>query len=229
MLAVADESAGPSDWEKKQQEEALALQKAQFEFEKTKWEYDKEKAERIEYELQFPSRFDVRRVIPTYEFTGYVSDTERQELQKIFTILLEEGINHVRINISSFGGSAFDGLGIADLIESYTSKGLVVIGYGYGKIASAAVPVFAACSKRIAGASMLFMVHEASLFKFFTSESKSDIEAQKRMMDEMEGRYINLLVKHSKKDADHWKSCIQKETWFTSKTAKEWGLVDEIE
>lgn len=218
-----------SDWEKQQAKMSLELDKARLAFEREKWEYEKAAKERKEFEDQFPNVFDIKRKVPTYELQGYVNDTERRYMVQIFTILLEEGIDTVRMNISSFGGSAFDGMGVADTIMHFREKGLTIIGYAYGKIASAAVPVFAACSERITGLSTIFMVHEASMFKFLASESKSDIAAQKEMMDKLENQYIDMLVRTTKMDAEHWASAIRKETWFTAEQAFEWGLVDRIE
>ena len=209
--------------------EAIELGREQLKLDREKWEYEKAQKEKEEFEKQLPNGLDYKRGIPTYELIGYVSDAERQQLLKAMTILSEMGQNKIRINISSFGGSAFDGMGVADTIESFKKKGFTVICYCYGKIASAAVPIFASGSIRIAGSSTVFMVHEASIFKFFASESKSDIEAQKEMMDKLEGRYVDMLVRNSKMPSDFWQRLIKKETWFTSDQAMEWGLVDRIE
>lgn len=207
----------------------LSLRKKEMAFEREKWEYEKAQKEKEEFEKQFPNVFDIKRDIPTYELQGYVNDIGRRYMVKVFTILLENDIDTVRINISSFGGSAVDGMGVADTIEHFKGKGLKIIGYAYGKIASAAVPVFASCSERITGLSTIFMVHEATMFKFLVSESKRDIDAQKEMMDKLEKQYIDILVRNTKMDEKHWTEAIRKETWFTAEQALEWGLIDKIE
>lgn len=209
--------------------EAIELGRDQLQLDREKWEYEKAQKEKEEFERQLPNGFDYKRGVPTYELIGYVSDAERQQLLKAMTILEEMGQSKIRINISSFGGSAFDGMGVADTLESFKKRGFEIICYCYGKIASAAVPIFASGSIRIAGASTVFMVHEASIFKFFASESKSDIESQKEMMDKLESRYIDMLVRNSKMPSDFWARLIKRETWFTSDQAMEWGLVDKIE
>lgn len=229
MLAFGVVYADESESEKAMQQEQLELEKQRLAFEREKWEYEKAQKAKEEFEAQYPANCDYKRDIPTYEFTGYVSDTERQGLLKFLMLLEEQGQKMVRINISSFGGAAFDGMGVADTIESYKRKGFKIIAVAYGKIASAAVPVFVSCSERIAGRSTLFMVHEASIFKFFTSESKSDIEAQNEMMKKLEKSYINMLVSNSKMPYEHWEAMIKKETWFMADEALEWGLVDRIE
>ena len=216
-------------WEQQQAEKQMALDIQRFEFEREKWAYENAEKKRLEYESQFPTNYDLKRDIPVYEFWGYVTDTERKELNKIFTIMLEEGKDEIIINISSFGGSAFDGMGVADAIEAAKGNGIDVTCRAFGKIASAAVPIFASGTTRISGPSTMFMVHEASLFKFFQSESKSDIDAQQQMLEKLEGRYVDMLVRNSKMSSEHWKSAIKREAWFTADTALEWGLVDAIE
>jgi ATP-dependent protease ClpP protease subunit len=223
QFAYAEDDPGKVD------DRVIDLKERRLQFEREKWEWERQEEQRKEFEAQFPNMFDFKRDIPTYELTGYVGDADRQNLQKIFTILLEKGIKTARINISSFGGSAFDGMGVADTIVSFKNKGMTIHGYAFGKIASAAIPIFASCSTRTAGSSTMFMVHEASIFKFFQSDSTSDISAQKEMMDKLESRYINMLVLNSKMSAGHWMQAIRKETWFIASTALEWGLVDKIE
>jgi len=209
--------------------ESIAVQREQLAFEKEKWEYEKNKEEKERFEAQFPTRLDFKRDIPTYEFVGYVSDTERQELLKILTILEENDYDTLIINISSFGGSAFDGMGVADTIQTFKQRGFNIVGRAYGKICSAAVPIFASCSERISGRSTVFMIHEASIFKFFTQESKSDIESQQEMMEKLESRYIDMLVRNSSKSSEFWEQAIKQTTWFTADEALEWGIIDRIE
>jgi len=225
VLAAEESSSGDEVLKR----ESFELDKARFAFEREKWEYEKAQKEKEEFEEQLPATFDYYRSIPTYEFVGYVSDTDRQNLLKVLTILGELGQNKLRLNISSFGGSAFDGMGVADTISKFKDKGFDIIGVAYGKIASAAVPIFVTCTHRIAGPSTMFMVHEASMFKFLTVETKSDIDSQQEMMAKLEDQYIKMLVKNSNKSAQEWEDRIRKTTWFTADEALEWGIVDKLE
>ena len=108
---------------------------------------------------------------------------------------------------------------------------MYIEGHAYGVVASAAVPVFASCSKRISNESTLFMVHESAIWSFqfgFKKETHSDIIAQKEMMDKMQERYLNILSQNTKRKADFWKELESKTTWFPAIQGQEWGLVDEI-
>ena len=105
--------------------------------------------------------------------------------------------------------------------------GFNITAYASGLVASAAVPVFAVCPKRIASPGTVFMVHEAAMFKW-GYETASDIRSQKVMMDLLSKRYVDLLVKNTKITEDQWHSMERETTWFTVHEALEYGLVDEI-
>ena len=68
--------------------------------------------------------------------------------------------------IISPGGDAFSGLALADQIERVERKGFRVTAHASCIIASAAVPAFAVCDKRLAAPGTIFMVHEATLWKY---------------------------------------------------------------
>lgn len=218
-----------SEWEKNYQIEQLELEKQRMAFEREKWEHEVAEAKRKEYESEFSNLMDIKRDIPVFQIYSIISDTDRRNLRKDFSILYESGVRHVIVNVSSYGGEAMGGLGIADTIMEFRQKGMKVEGRAYGKVCSAAVPIFAVCSPKTTGPSTMFMVHEASIFKFWTSETHSDIRSQKEMLDQLQAKYIAILVEHSDMDYDFWLGLEGRTTWFTSDQALEWGLVDKIE
>ena len=138
-------------------------------------------------------------------------------------------IKKVDFFINSPGGNAFAGLALADQIECAIRNGFEITAHASGIIASAAVPVFAACSKRLAAEGTIFMVHEASLWKWPGRETASDIRSQGELMDLLRDRYIGKLVSGSNLSKEEWETMEKETTWFSSEQAKEWGLVDEIE
>jgi len=138
-------------------------------------------------------------------------------------------IRDVNLFINSPGGDAFSGLALADQIERAKRKGFHITAHASGIIASAAVPVFAVCSKRFAAPGTIFMVHEVALWKWPGRESASDIRAQNELMELLRDRYIDKLVKNSKLSKDKWGELEKHTTWFCTDKAKEWGLVDHIE
>ena len=138
-------------------------------------------------------------------------------------------IRDVNIFINSPGGDAFSGLALADQIERARRKGFKVTAHASGIIASAAVPVFAVCRPRYAAPGTIFLVHEASLWKWPGRETASDIEAQGKLMVLLRERYIDKLVKNSNLSENEWQVLEKKTTWFSADTAKGWGIVDKVE
>jgi len=147
----------------------------------------------------------------------------------IVVMTTEYGITEIHIFLNSPGGDAFSGLALADEIQRAERNGCNVIAHASGIVASAAVPVFAACSQRIAAPGTIFMVHEASLWKMFAQEKAKDLESQLEMMNLLQDKYLSLMAAHSKLSKKQWKDFEAKTTWFSAEKAKEWGLVDKIE
>ena len=146
-------------------------------------------------------------------------------------VILEENtdIRDVNLYINSPGGDAFAGLALADQIERATKKGFTMTAHASGIIASAAVPVFAVCKPRYAAPGTIFMVHEAALWKWPGRETASMIRSQNELMNLLQERYIDKLVKNSNLSKTDWE-CLEKETtWFNTDKAVEWGLVDSVE
>jgi ATP-dependent Clp protease protease subunit len=138
-------------------------------------------------------------------------------------------IRDVNLFINSPGGDAFSGLALADQIERAQRKGFHITAHASGIVASAAVPVFAVCSLRLAAPGTIFMVHEASLWKWPGRETASDIRSQNELMNLLRDRYIRKLANNSKLDKEKWGELENKTTWFSAAQAKDWGLVDKIE
>jgi ATP-dependent protease ClpP protease subunit len=158
-----------------------------------------------------------------------LSGYDQQKIWNDFTVLYETtDIREVHLYLSSGGGSAFDGLGIADQIERAVNRGFHVTAHASGIVASAAVPIFAVCSERNAAPATTFMVHETAMFKW-GMESARDIRSQGEMMDLLRDRYFEKLIKHSKLTRDDLERMESRTTWFDVEQALEYGLVDKIE
>ncbi|UCE34487.1 MAG: ATP-dependent Clp protease proteolytic subunit [Deltaproteobacteria bacterium] len=138
-------------------------------------------------------------------------------------------IRNLNLFINSPGGDAFSGLALADQIERAKKSGFRVIAHASGIVASAAVPVFAVCTERLAAPGTIFMVHETSIWKWPGRETASDIRSQNRLMNLLRDRYIQKLTQYSALDREEWEELEHKTTWFSAEKAKSWGLVDRIE
>jgi ATP-dependent protease ClpP protease subunit len=135
-------------------------------------------------------------------------------------------IRDVTLILNSPGGSAFDGLSIADLINRAQDEwGFTVSVQASGIVASAAVPIFAVCKVRNASPGTLFMVHEATLWKWPGRESMSDIISQSELMKKLQAQYISYLVANSTISIEEWRRMEKATTWFTVEQAEEFGLI----
>jgi len=114
-------------------------------------------------------------------------------------------------------------------VERFVKNGGVINAHASGIIASATVPILAVCSKRFSSPGAIFMVHQASIFKFFSAETKSDLASQTAMMDILESNYMDKLAKYTKLSAKEWADLSKETTWFGVENAVLWGLVDEVE
>jgi len=158
-----------------------------------------------------------------------LSKSDHQRLWNDIIFFEEHGIHDVRIFLNSGGGDATVGLGISNEIERAKNRGTMVTIYASGIVASAAVPIFAVCTHRIAAQDTVFMVHESAMWKWPGRETHSDIRAQNEFMDLMQKMYLNKLTKYSTLTYEQWAEKEKYTTWFSAEQAKEWGLVDRIE
>lgn len=138
-------------------------------------------------------------------------------------------VDEINVLIMSPGGEGFAGLAMADELSRSISRGIRVNCYASGLIASAAVPVFASGSYRVAAPGTIFMVHEPTMFKFISEEKRKDLKTQSEMMEMLVDKYVSILAAHSKISKEEWEKKGLETTWFTAKQALEWGLVDKIE
>jgi ATP-dependent protease ClpP protease subunit len=169
-----------------------------------------------------------------HENTGYVklySGLSAYDTSNLWNDLLVfekvYKVKSVEIYLNSGGGGAFDGLALANEIERFARKTPITI-YATGIVASAAVPVFAAASKRVVSADTIFMVHHAGSFKFFEVSTEKSVEAERSMFKLLRMKYIAFLEKHSKLNSSEWNLKLDSTTWFDAEQAFKWGLVDEI-
>lgn len=138
-------------------------------------------------------------------------------------------VKEIELLIMSPGGDGMAGLAIADEIERVIKRGVKVNAYASGLIASAAVPIFAVCSTRVASPGTIFMVHEPQIFKFISSEKRKDLQTQSDMMNLLVDKYVGRLAERSNLTKDEWEKKGLETTWFTAQDALKWGLVDRIE
>jgi len=179
---------------------------------------------------------------------SFINDAKTKAFVKVFSglsvadvtrlwndiVWLDENteIREVELFINSPGGDAFSGLALADQIERAKRRGFTINAHASGIVASAAVPVFAVCSKRYVAYGTIFMVHEAALWKWPGRETASDIQSQNELMQLLRSQYIGKLVDNcnGKLDFEGWREMEKKTSWFSAEDAiDKYGIADEYE
>ena len=157
---------------------------------------------------------------------GYVAT----DLWRDTILLLSDNIKELVIYLDNPGGAAFAGQSIVDQLIQIRDKGVHIRIEARGIVASAAIPILAVGTERIASRSCGFLIHPATLWKWGVfSETMADLESQKTMMAMLKDSYIGILTKYTKMKAEDLEKMMEKDTWFTAEQAKDWGLIDSIQ
>lgn len=164
------------------------------------------------------------RTIHLYE---HIQPESAANISKLMNSLARRGHDPITLEISSPGGSVTAGHALMDVIRKIRRQGVRVIGVVYGEAASMAPLILQACSKRVASESAIFMVH--GLVHFQIGDVRN-LEAERKMVNNLVDYMAQLLGKTTKKNADYWRSILQDATpqYYTAEEALEIGLIDEI-
>ena len=165
--------------------------------------------------------------------TAYISLTSvhswaSESMWYDFKLIGIEGIKKVILYLNNPGGSAFDGFGITDAIRVLKESGVHVSCEASGIVASAAIPILLICDKRVASKHTVFLIHPASIFKMFSSETLKDIEAQAEMLNLARTKYADIVESRSNLSMKEILEMLDKDSWFDAEKALKWAMIDEI-
>ena len=163
-----------------------------------------------------------------YCLWGSINQSEALFLWRDMTILKNRGIKKLSMYINSGGGQAPAGMSMADTLRLAGASGMHVEIHASGMVASAAVPIYLSAEKRSASKNTTFMIHRGTIFKWQTSETLSDLNSQREMMQMSEDQYITFVEERTTLTRKEIEEKLDKTTWFTAEQAKEWGFVHEI-
>jgi ATP-dependent protease ClpP protease subunit len=128
----------------------------------------------------------------------------------------------IELHIHSDGGSVFSGLAAMDYILRCKTP---VHTYIDGSAASAATLMSIAGKKRFIHKNSFMLIHQLSTFLHGKYEEfKDEIRNQEMLMDTIRRSY----KQYSKMSDDEIKELLKHDLWLDSKTALDFGLVDEI-
>lgn len=160
----------------------------------------------------------------TFAVDAYGLDIFWKDLQALKLM----GIKKIKAFMCSGGGYSIIGMAMTDLIDALSDDDIFVTVEAAGIIGSAAVSVYLAADHRIAHSGTLFLIHPATLFKYFAQEQLEDLRSQERMLTLGKELYLKFLVDHSTMTMEQAEKLVQRDSWFTVEQAVEWGMVEEI-
>lgn len=125
--------------------------------------------------------------------------------------------------ISSEGGSVYDALLIYNRI---VASPVPITTIGSGLVASAAVLLLAAGSKRIMDKQSWVMLHQGSVKLGRLTPTQLEREIQHAR--QLEYQYCDILAEHSSTDSETWERFCKNEVYLSPAQVKELGLIDFI-
>lgn len=144
--------------------------------------------------------------------------------QKAFDELESSSSDPIRVEISSYGGSVYDMLGMIDRMRYSKCK---VYTAGRGKIFSAATFLLSAGDYRIIGENSWYMIHEISTW---AAGKTSDLKIEMKHLEKLEDQACKLYesLSNQKTSALTFRKLLSRDCYLSASEVLKLGLVDEI-
>jgi len=188
------------------------------------------KATRPDAHLDYPTDAKILNYGTDNEIGYYLMDSIiPSAIQTIFWFFEQYGINHVIIEIYSYGGGLFGAWRTKGLFDEWKAKGGILETRIYGGAMSAGFMLFCAGTKgyRFVQPQAELMWHElqAGQWPEVTSPSKEEHKAEiYRHLQDTANEWLATRGKMTKEELDE--KVAWKEFWFTGKEAVELGFAD---
>ena len=178
--------------------------------------------EEIHYENLFDRNvnFNERIIYLTYDVDEYSLEL----VQKAMDEFDQKPDKPIRIEISSYGGSVYDMLGIVDRIKASPCH---IVTRGLGKVMSAATFILAAGDKRILSKHSWLMIHQLSTW---IAGKSSDLANEMKHIKQLEDQACELYedLSGGKTKASTFKKLQKRDNYMNAEEVLELGLIDEI-
>jgi ATP-dependent protease ClpP protease subunit len=166
-----------------------------------------------------------------YKLLAGIGTGDYSSLVDIFKVMEIVGSKKLQIILNSPGGSVFDGMALAGLIQEKIKEGYEVEIRGYGIIASAAtlVMVSGTKGKRILDSNSFFMVHELSTFEFLTYKNVTEREKEAAINRMIQNKLNKFVAGLTGMGVDEFSKLCKEETWLDPSRAVELGFADKVQ
>lgn len=129
------------------------------------------------------------------------------------------------LNISSLGGSAYEGLNIYSLLEFQKSKGKKIVSNIIGAVASAAVTISLAGDERNIMENSLMLIHKVS---GSVEGKKEEIEEHLKQMNALNTNLVDIYSSRTGLPKQEISDLMDQEKWLSSKESMKYNLVTNI-
>lgn len=154
------------------------------------------------------------------DFWGTTSDDVAKTLNE------SKDIQNIHVEISSFGGSLFDGISIFNQLKEHKARVKTSI---TGVAASAASLIFMAGDERVMNTGSFLMIHKPTVGAFADADKMRELADD---LDQFQESIVDIYETAVSISRDEIKAMVDKETWINSGDAVEMGFAtsksDEI-
>lgn len=136
-------------------------------------------------------------------------------------------VDSITVRLHSFGGSAIDGIAIANLLANHPARVRVVVD---GIAASAATQIALAGDELIMSPGTQFMVHDAWMY---TAGNAAELRAEADWLDKQSANYAQTYAARAGGTEAEWRERMTADngegTWYTAAEAVEAGIANAVE
>lgn len=129
---------------------------------------------------------------------------------------------HIEMKITTPGGEIISGYRLIDAMET---SPFPIHTVATGTVASMGIPLLVTGAKRYATKNAIFLIHQLS---GGVGGKYNEIYDHLKLIDMLQMKLNNTIVRRSNLSMEDLKKLMDAESWFDSKTALKYGLIDEI-
>ena len=162
-------------------------------------------------------------------FLGSAIDSEVGNVIVAQLLLLEQQNpeRDIQIYINSPGGSVDAGLAIYDTMQ-FISSPVSTICVGLAASMGSMLLLAGSKGKRLALPHSRVMIHQPLIGGHGISGQVSDIEIEARELTRNKKNFIDIMAKHTNKDAEQIVQDVDRNYWMNAEEALEYGIIDSI-
>ena len=153
------------------------------------------------------------------------SELSAKVLNQLVLLEQEDPKQGITVFINSPGGEIFSGFAIFDMLK-FIECPITAVVTGFAASMGSVLSLAADEGRRFAMPQAKIMIHQPMLMGY--QGRAADCEIQAKEILKTRDHLINLYSEQTGKDYEEIKQAIDRDNWFTSEEAMEFGLLDRI-